>query len=102
MRAPFWMFIVTRCGLRAEGSALPSIDLILHCRGCVSRIGTPRLSTPALRMTSLDVLTGPRVTLREITAEDIDDYPSAHAGDYDAFSALWGRPPHPREKAAGA
>ena len=52
-------------------------------------------------MASLDVLRGPRISLREITAENVKDYPSPHEGDYKAFTALWGKPPHPLQKKAG-
>lgn len=53
-------------------------------------------------MANLDVLRGPRVSLREITAENIKDYPSPHEGDYKAFTALWGKPARPLQKQAGS
>ena len=53
-------------------------------------------------MASMDVLCGQLVSLRELTADNLKDYPSPHAGDYSAFTDLWSRPPHPLEKVKGA
>ena len=43
----------------------------------------------------MDVLRGERISLREIWAEHLGEYSNRYAGDYEAFTALRGVPPHP-------
>lgn len=50
----------------------------------------------------MDVLRDDRVTLRELTAENVNEIPHRYAGDYTAFTSLWAWPPHPQETKDGA
>lgn len=69
----------------------------------VSAFVSYELATGSLRFsTGMDVLRGDRVSLRELDADNRSLFADRFVGDYDAFTMLWGLPPHPSAKAAGA
>ena len=50
----------------------------------------------------MDVLRGERISLREIWAEHLGECSNRYAGDYEAFTALRGVPPHPIQTNQGS